>query len=346
MIEVRHLCKSYGNHLAVKDLSFTLEPGKVYGLLGANGAGKSTTMNILTGYIGADSGDVFIKGYDLYKDPEKAKRHIGYLPEVPPLYQDMTIREYLRTVAELKGISSAERRSEISRVMEDCQLGERADTLIRHLSKGFRQRVGIAQALVGDPEIIILDEPAAGLDPFQIQEFRRLVETLGKTHTVVLSSHILSEVSAVCDELLVLRKGEIAARGSGAELARLVRGERQMELLAEGGRETILEILRTVPCILSWDMEEEHTDDSSGIEKSCFRVCLHIEPEADIRRDLFLAFCDRRIPLLEMSPAVRTLEEVFLELSDADQSVRRETNHEGSAPLNSPETMGRKEKKV
>ena len=199
MIEVKHLVKKYGDHTAVDDLSFTLESGKIYGFLGPNGAGKSTTMNMMTGYIASTSGEILINGHDILKEPEEAKKCIGYLPEIPPLYIDMTVWEYLVTVADLKKVPKTERGAMLAQIMETVQITDMKKRLIKNLSKGYRQRVGIAQALIGYPEIIILDEPTVGLDPKQIIEIRDLVKSLGEKHTVILSSHILTEISAVCD---------------------------------------------------------------------------------------------------------------------------------------------------
>ncbi len=211
MIEVKNLCKDYGAHRAISDLSFTIESGHVYGFLGPNGAGKSTTMNILTGCLAATSGQVSIDGFDIFEDAKEAKSRIGYLPEQPPLYQDMTVNEYLRFVAAAKGIAKEKRPEHLAAIVALTQLEEVSDRLIKHLSKGYMQRVGVAQALVGDPEIIILDEPTVGLDPRQIIEIRQLIKELGKEHTVILSSHILSEVRSVCDRLLVIAKGKLVA---------------------------------------------------------------------------------------------------------------------------------------
>ena len=208
MIEVKNITKRYGNHVAVDNLSFQVEKGMIYGFLGPNGAGKSTTMNIMTGYIAATDGTVEINGYDILKEPEKAKKCIGYLPELPPVYPDMTVEEYLIFVAEIKQVKKAERRDQIASIMEQTQIAEVKGRLIRNLSKGYKQRVGLAQAIVGYPEVIILDEPTVGLDPKQIIEMRELIKTLSEKHTIILSSHILSEVSAVCDHLSLIHISE------------------------------------------------------------------------------------------------------------------------------------------
>ena len=211
VIEISHLVKKYGDHIAVNDLTLTVEPGKIYGFLGPNGAGKSTTMNIITGYLGATSGEVKINGFDIFAQPEEAKKCVGYLPEIPPLYVDMTVREYLNFVAELKGVKHAQRKQQVLAAARRTGLEEVLPRVIRSLSKGYRQRVGIAQALLGSPQLIILDEPTVGLDPAQVIEIRNLIRELGKAHTVILSSHILSEVKAVCDKALILSQGHLAA---------------------------------------------------------------------------------------------------------------------------------------
>ena len=218
MIEVSHLTKKYGGHLAVDDVSFTVEDGQIYGLLGPNGAGKSTIMNILTGYLSATSGQVTVAGHPLPEEADEAKACVGYLPEQPPLYPEMTVGEYLNFVAELKKVPRAQRKEQVLRAARRTGLEKGLPRLIRSLSKGYKQRVGIAQALLGSPKIIILDEPTVGLDPAQVIEMRKLIRELGKAHTVILSSHILSEVQAVCQQVLILSKGKLAASGTLQEL--------------------------------------------------------------------------------------------------------------------------------
>ena len=218
MIEVSHLTKQYGNHLAVDDVSFTVADGQICGLLGPNGAGKSTIMNILTGYLSATSGQVTVAGHPLPEEADAAKACVGYLPEQPPLYTEMTVQEYLTFAAELKGVKKAERKEQVCRAARRTGLEAVLPRLIRSLSKGYKQRVGIAQALLGSPRLIILDEPTVGLDPAQVIEIRKLIRELGRTHTVILSSHILSEVQAVCQQILILSKGHLAAAGSLEEL--------------------------------------------------------------------------------------------------------------------------------
>lgn len=214
MIEIKNLVKQYGDIRAVDDLTMTIEPGKIYGLLGKNGAGKSTTMNIVTGYISASSGNVSVCGHDIFKEANAAKKNIGYLPEIPPLYGEMTVYEYLMFCAELKGIKKADRTGMVDEVMEKTKIDDVEDRLIRNLSKGYKQRVGLAQAIIGYPPIIILDEPTVGLDPVQMIEIRELIKELGKEHTVILSSHILSEISAVCDYVYIISKGKLVYHDS------------------------------------------------------------------------------------------------------------------------------------
>ena len=260
MIEVKHLTKRYGSHTAVSDLSFTVEKGQIYGFLGPNGAGKSTTMNIMTGCLAATSGEVVIGGYDIFQDAAQAKRLIGYLPEQPPLYLDRTPREYLRFVARAKGIPEKRIPGELDRVMTVTGTLDVADRLMKNLSKGYRQRVGIAQAVLGDPEVIILDEPTVGLDPRQITEIRELIRQLGKERTVILSSHILSEVQQVCTTILILSKGKLVACGEIGELGKQLEQESgfRLEVGAEPGGNTLAEALKGVPGVLeAYDMTTE-----------------------------------------------------------------------------------------
>ena len=237
MIEVRDLVKRYGKHVAVDHLNFRVKKGQIYGFLGPNGAGKSTTMNMLTGYLAATEGKILIDGHDVSEEPMEARRCIGYLPEVPPLYLDMTPYEYLQFVAELKGLPKEKQQNMIEKVMEQTQIEDMQERLIRHLSKGYRQRVGLAQALLGDPEVLILDEPMAGLDPKQIIEIRELIRSLGKKHTVILSSHILSEITSICDHVMIISHGKLAASDTPENLGRYMKNSDIMELQIRGSRE-------------------------------------------------------------------------------------------------------------
>lgn len=313
-IEVRHLIKKYGDHYALNDLSFQLESGKIYGLLGPNGAGKSTTMNIMTGYIASTSGDVFINGHNILTDPEEAKHSIGYLPEIPPLYVDMTIWEYLVTVAELKKIPKAERNKMLEDIMETVKIAELRNRLIKNLSKGYKQRVGIAQALVGYPEIVILDEPTVGLDPKQIIEIRDLVKGLGQKHTVIISSHILSEVSAVCDEILIINKGRLIAFDKTENLGKMSQGQNRLELVVEGEEEKIRKVLQEFTEITFTDFSTD--PDQPG----AFRIDLQIKGDTDIRRELFFKFAELRCPILEMHRLQISLEDIFLKLTKNEET--------------------------
>lgn len=309
MIEVRNLTKKYGDHFAVQDISFSLEKGKIYGLLGPNGAGKSTTMNIMTGYIAATSGEVIIEGHDIFKEAEEAKKHIGYLPEIPPLYMDMTVWEYLFTVADLKGVPKSERKSMIGDVMEKVMITNMKDRLIKNLSKGYKQRVGIAQTLIGNPDIIILDEPTVGLDPKQIIEIRTLIKQLGEDHTVLISSHILSEIGAVCDNVVIINKGHLVVSDSTENLEKLFKGQDILCLSAQGELEKIQNILREFPALSIADMKEAE-------EAETYRFQLKVQDQADYRKQLFFRFAEAGIPLLEISRAGMSLEDIFLEITE------------------------------
>ena len=313
MIEVRNLTKKYGDHFAIQDISFSLEKGKIYGLLGPNGAGKSTTMNIMTGYIAATSGEVIIEGHDIFKEAEEAKKHIGYLPEIPPLYMDMTVWEYLFTVADLKGVPKSERKSMIGDVMEKVMITNMKDRLIKNLSKGYKQRVGIAQTLIGNPDIIILDEPTVGLDPKQIIEIRTLIKRLGEDHTVLISSHILSEIGAVCDHVVIINKGHLVVSDSTENLEKLFKGQDILCLSAQGELEKIQNILREFPALSIADMKEAE-------EAETYRFQLKVQDQADYRKQLFFRFAEAGIPLLEISRAGMSLEDIFLEITEEGRS--------------------------
>ena len=312
MIEVKDLVKKYGSHLAVDHLSFTLESGKIYGFLGPNGAGKSTTMNIMTGYLGATQGSVLIDGHDILKEPEEAKKHIGYLPELPPLYMDMTVQEYLEFAAELKKLPKEKRESDISEVMKLTRLQDVSDRLIKNLSKGYKQRVGLAQAILGFPEIIILDEPTVGLDPKQIIEIRELIRTLSKKHTVILSSHILAEVREVCDYILIISKGKLVASDTPENLELLRNGASSLELEVKAAPETARAILSTIDDIDAMEMHSEN--------ENLTRVKLETKNGADIREAIFYAFAEEKCPFLEMKTAKASLEDIFMELTQKEES--------------------------
>ena len=309
MIEVTNLTTKYGDHIAVDHLSFRVEKGQIYGFLGPNGAGKSTTMNIITGYLAASEGTVTIDGKDVQKDPEEAKRSIGYLPELPPLYVDMTVREYLEFVAELKKVPKKERKQQIDEVMEMTQITDMQQRLIRNLSKGYRQRVGLAQAILGYPEVIILDEPTVGLDPKQIIEIRDLIRKLGENHTVILSSHILSEVSAVCDHIMIIAHGKLVASDSPENLQKLMSGSMELNLEVKGSAAAVKSALQEISQI---DRIEENTEASKNVAK----LKVISKENADIREQVFYALADAKLPILEMTHAEKSLEDIFLELTE------------------------------
>ena len=310
MIEVSHLTKRYGGHTAVSNLSFTIEKGQIYGFLGPNGAGKSTTMNIMTGCLAASEGEVRIDGHDIFEEPQQAKRLIGYLPEQPPLYLDRTPREYLTFVGRAKGIKDKALPEQIGRVMEVTQITDVADRLIKHLSKGYRQRVGIAQALLGDPEVVILDEPTVGLDPKQIIEIRSLIQSLGQKHTVILSSHILSEVQAVCQTILIISKGHLVACDTPENLERLFSGSAAVDLTVEAGEAQTREILAPLDHIRSVDVRPEGAD-------RC-QVTLETDGDEGVCRAVFFAFSRAGRAILRMTDAKASLEDIFIELTSGE----------------------------
>ena len=314
MIQVDSLVKKYGNHTAVDNLSFDVEKGQIYGFLGPNGAGKSTTMNIMTGYIAAGSGTVKINDYDILKEPEEAKKCIGYLPEIPPLYTDMTVWEYLLFVAELKKVPKKERKSHVQEIIEKIQIFEVKDRLIKNISKGFKQRVGLAQALIGYPEVLILDEPMVGLDPKQIIEMRDLIKSLSKNHTIILSSHILSEVSAVCDHILIISKGKLAASGSPQELKKMMQVKSEIELVALGEKEDAEKVLKKIEKIDSYQMEPAE-------EEGSVMIRVDAAGNADIRKELSVALSGAGMPILSMNRIEKSLEDIFLELTESREVV-------------------------
>ncbi len=308
MIEVTNLVKKYGTHVAVDSLTFTVEKGQIYGFLGPNGAGKSTTMNIITGYLAATGGSVAIDGFDILKKPSTAKKKIGYLPEFPPLYMDMTVSEYLRFAAELKKIKKNERTGMIDDVMELTKITDAGCRLIKNLSKGYKQRVGLAQALLGYPEVLILDEPTSGLDPKQIIEIRDLIKSLGNRHTVILSSHILSEVSAVCDHILILSHGKLVASDTPENLSRRMTGENVLELTVKGKKTFLFNLLNEIEGVKSVEL-------CDAKEEEIIHVLVQTEGSQDIREPLFYCLAEKKCPILEMKQSSMSLEDVFLELT-------------------------------
>jgi len=311
LIEVKNLTKRYGDHTVVNHLSFTIEPGKIYGFLGPNGAGKSTTMNMITGCLAPTDGQVLIDGHDIQEDAVAAKRKIGYLPEIPPVYPDMTPEEYLSFVAAAKGIRSAAIAEQVFRVMEETDILDMRNRLIKNLSKGYKQRVGIAQAMLGDPQLIILDEPTVGLDPRQITEIRELILRLGKTRTIILSSHILAEVQAVCDHVMIINRGNLVASDTLENIRRENTPDNRINLTVRANPQAIEEILRTVSQVLSFDIVKNDS------EPNLYDVSVEVEEDADIREKLFFAFADKRYAVRRLAKAELSLEEIFLMLTEA-----------------------------
>lgn len=323
MIEINNLVKKYGDHTAVDHLSLVVEPGKIYGFLGPNGAGKSTTMNMITGYLGATSGEIKINGHDILKEPEEAKKCIGYLPELPPLYMDMTVKEYLDFVADLKQLEKSLRKRYVEEAMETTGTTEVAGRMIRNLSKGYRQRVGFAQAILGYPEIIILDEPTVGLDPKQIIEIRDLIKSLSKKHTVILSSHILSEVSAVCDYVMIISHGHLVASDTPENLAKLMEGENTLELTIKGSRTEVEGMLNAIPEIA----EKNFTSNENGL----VQVNVKTEGSEDVREKIFYACAENQCPILRMENTHVSLEDIFLELTSQDNAAANNTGASSDA---------------
>ncbi|MBR4201820.1 MAG: ATP-binding cassette domain-containing protein [Oscillospiraceae bacterium] len=307
MIEVRNLTKHYGDKHAVNDISFTVEDGEILGFLGPNGAGKSTTMNMLTGYISSTSGQALINGVDILEDPIKAKSYIGYLPELPPLYLDMTVKGYLNYIFDLKKCKLP-RKAHLNEVMTLTKITDVKERLIKNLSKGYKQRVGLAQALVGNPPVLILDEPTVGLDPKQILEIRTLIKKLGKNHTVILSSHILSEIQAVCDRIIIINHGVVAAHDTTDNLSRNVSTDHRIIARIEGPRDEIVKAMRNIEGIkyVKADMERE-----AGV----YEYELEALPGSDIRRDLYEITREHDWPILSLRSAEMTLEDVFLKIT-------------------------------
>lgn len=308
MIEVRHLTKRYGSNAAVEDLSFTVEKGQIYGFLGPNGAGKSTTMNIMTGYIAPSSGQVVINGHDILEEPEQARKCIGYLPEIPPVYPEMTVFEYLTFAAELKKLPKKEQAELIAQAMDLTGTAEVSHRLIRNLSKGFRQRVGLAQAILGFPELIILDEPMVGLDPKQIIEIRELIRDLSRKHTIILSSHILSEISAICDHIMIIAHGKLVASDTPENLTGLMKGAATLELTVKGDRDELRILLEALPEFSSFEIQPSE-------EKDAWDVSVPVAAEADVREKVFYMLAENQMPLLRMQHSHVSLEDVFLELT-------------------------------
>lgn len=317
MIEVSHLTKRYGAKYAVKDISFTVNDGEIVGFLGPNGAGKSTTMNILTGYLSSNEGVVKIGGYDILESPSEAKQHIGYLPEQPPLYNDMTVKEYLNFIYNIKRVKF-NRRAHIEEICDLVKITDVYGRVIKNLSKGYRQRVGIAQALIGNPDVLILDEPTVGLDPKQIIEIRSLVKRLGKKHTVILSSHILPEVQSICERIIIINKGSIIADDNAYNLSHSLASDNRIVVRVAGPQEAVVHALQGVKGV--------DTVKNMGVreEGSCDYE-IEVKAGEDIRRELFYLLSGHKWPILSLSTGELTLEDIFLRLINDTGTVSLNT---------------------
>ncbi len=314
MIEIKNLVKKYGNKLAVDHISFKVKQGEILGLLGPNGAGKSTTMNILTGYLSATDGEVKIGGYDILENPIEAKKKIGYLPELPPLYMDMTVTEYLNFVYELKKADPKTQKKDLAAIMETVKITDVKDRVISNLSKGYKQRVGLAQAMVGNPEVLILDEPTVGLDPQQIIEIRDVIRKLGKQHTVILSSHILQEVQAVCERIVIINKGKVAAIDTPNNLARTLSNENKFSLRVAGDEREVLDLLKSISGI-------KYVKSLGRKEKGSMDFIIESEPNVDVRPLIFTALAQANMPILSLQSVDLSLEDIFLEVTTNDRTV-------------------------
>lgn len=330
MIEVKDLTKRYGANTALDNVSFKVEEGTIVGFLGPNGAGKSTTMNIITGYLSATSGSVTVQGKSTLENPNEVKKLIGYLPEQPPLYFDMTVKEYLNFMYELKGVK-LDRKQHIGEICRLTKIDNVFDRLIGNLSKGYKQRVGIAQALLGNPPVLILDEPTVGLDPKQIIEIRNLIKNLGKNHTIILSSHILPEVQAVCERVIVINNGRLVADGATDSLAHDLSAEHRLIARIEGPENEIVMAIRSME-----HMEEVYSLGEK--EKGVYEISIEGKPNYDLRRNLFALLTRKGWPLLALRNTDLTLEEVFLQLTSSDAS-HIESNVEDDAPMVTEDDM-------
>ena len=329
MIEVSNLIRQYGKDIAVNDISFTVNEGEILGFLGPNGAGKSTTMNIITGYIAPTSGTVKICGYDIIDEPQKSKSKIGYLPEIPPLYVNMTVDEYLDFVCDIKKISKGDKKDVLEKIKDIVKISHVSNKIIKNLSKGYKQRVGIAQALIGNPKILILDEPTVGLDPKEIIEIRDFIKTLGKNHTVILSSHILSEISAVCDRVLILNKGVIVAQDTTENLSENLSKNHKMNISVKGDKENIKTALENEESIVSVIQQGEN-------EKDTYQFIVEASENCDIREVIFDNAIKNNYKILGMNPVEMSLEDIFLKVTDIeDNSIKENTENEENDEGNS-----------
>ncbi len=318
MIEVKNVTKKYGNFTAVDNISFNIEEGEIVGLLGPNGAGKSTTMNMITGFIEPTEGEIIVGEYDILKKPQKAKKQIGYMPEGVPLYNDLTVKEFINYMADLKLVERKQKREKVERIIEQTNLKDVQNKLIRNLSRGYKQRVSMAGALVGEPKILILDEPTVGLDPKQITEIRSLIKSLGKNHTIILSSHILSEVSQICEKVIIINKGKIVAIDTPKNLEEKVKSKNQLTVTVEDKEEKIKEVTETINGIKEIKLIKDNEDGTK-------EYAIIQKENEDIRKEIFEKFSKNNITIFELKKNEATLEDAFMELIESEQE-RRDKN--------------------
>lgn len=314
MIEVQNVTKRYGQHVAVDHINFTVNKGEILGFLGPNGAGKSTTMNIITGYISATEGTIKVDGYDILENPLEVKKRIGYLPEFPPLYMDMTVEEYLEFVSNIKKVDVNNKKKTLDKVTELTGIGDVRGRLIKNLSKGYKQRVGVAQAMIGNPEVLILDEPTVGLDPKQIIEIRNLIKELGKEHTIILSSHILPEVSAVCERVIIINKGQLVASDTPENLSRRIGDSSKLILRVSGPDKQVLKTIREIQGV-------KYADIQGNKEPDTVDILVEAQKDIDIRKSLFFAMSRAQYPILMMKSMDMTLEDIFLHVTTEEEGV-------------------------
>ena len=332
MIEVKNLVKVYGNHIAVDNLSFTVNKGQILGFLGPNGAGKSTTMNIITGYISATEGTVTVNGLDVFEEPEEVKKMIGYLPEFPPLYTELTVEEYLNFVADIKKVKRQIRKQMVEEIMETTKIKDVRDRIIKHLSKGYKQRVGLAQASMGYPELIILDEPTVGLDPKQIIEIRELIRELSKNHTVILSSHIMQEVSAVCDSILIIDKGKLVLQDKPENLSMHFGSTGGLKLVVRGDKDTVISELNKIDRITK-------LEETEAPEEGTINLTLFCNEDEDIREDVFFSMSNIKTPILEMQSIRMSLEDIFLKVTQEETYPEGDYKNLGDDETNDDEEV-------
>lgn len=314
MIEIQNLTKRFGQIKAVSNLNFTVEKGEILGFLGPNGAGKTTTMNIITGFIPSSEGTVKVCGFDIMENPKEVKKRIGYLPEQPPVYFDMTVKDYLNFVADLKSVGKKQKKNQISDIMELVRIGDHRERLIKNLSKGYKQRVGLAQALIGSPEVLVLDEPTVGLDPKQIIEIRKLIKALGKEHTIILSSHILPEVSAVCERVVIINKGEIAAVYTPENLSKGFGTASKLLVTVAGPKNSVIGAIRDIYGV-------KYVEPGIDKEKDVLSYVVESDKDMDIRKPLFFAMAKLGYPIIELKSLDMTLEDIFLQIVTQEKEV-------------------------